>query len=266
MFIYRGSNVNQPGNLNIFGSRLAKFWEPGWVNQKNAIMKKILFLAGACMFISVISFAQQPSVFVKGGVNFGNITTDKDGRVDDANTRTSFHVGVQGDLPITRFFAIQPAVLFTGKGAKLESGNTSGDTWVRSSTNPYYIEVPVNAVIKLPIGEESSIFIGAGPYAAVGVGGKNRIEGELLGVDFSRTENIKFSNDDPFTSTEEGAGYGVMRRFDYGLNGTVGIQASRFLISANYGLGLAKLQSGSSSSENELGKHRVVSLSVGFRL
>ncbi len=229
-------------------------------------MKKILFLVGTCMCISVLSFAQQPSVFVKGGVNFGNITTDKDGRVDDANTRTSFHVGLQGDLPLTRFFAIQPAVLFTGKGSKLEAGNTSGNTWVRSSTNPYYIEVPVNAVIKVPVGEESSFFIGAGPYAAMGVGGRNRVEGEVLGVDFSRTEKIKFSNDDPFTSGEEGAGYGIMRRFDYGLNGTAGFQTSRFLLSANYGLGLAKLQSGTSSSDDELGKHRVFSLSVGFRL
>jgi hypothetical protein len=85
-------------------------------------------------------------------------------------------------------------------------------------------------------------------------------------VDFSRTENIKFSDDDPFTSGEEGSGYGIMRRFDYGLNGTVGVQSKFALFSVNYGLGLAKLQSGTSSSENELGKHRVLSFTVGFKL
>lgn len=229
-------------------------------------MKKNLFLLCSFFCFSAIAFAQSPSVFVKGGVNFGTITTDKDGRIDDANIRTSFHVGLQGDLPITRFFAIQPAVLFTGKGAKLEAGNVSGNTWARSSTNPYYIEVPVNAVIKLPLGEQASVFLGAGPYAAMGVGGKNRIEGEIVGISFSRTEKIAFSKDDPFTSGEEGAGYGVMRRFDYGLNATAGIQTRRFLIAVNYGLGLAKLQSGTSSSDDELGKHRVLSLSVGCRL
>ncbi len=229
-------------------------------------MKKVLFLAGAFMFVSLASFAQRPSVFVKGGVNFATVTTDKDGRIDDANVKTSFHVGLQGDLPLGRMFAIQPAVLFSGKGSKIEAGDVSGSNWARSSTNPYYIEVPVNAVLKLPLGEESSIFIGAGPYAAIGVGGKNRIEGELLGVDFSRTEKIEFSKDDPFTSGEEGAGYGVMRRFDYGLNATAGIQLNRLLLSANYGLGLAKLQSGTSSSDDELGKHRVFSLSLGIRL
>lgn len=230
-------------------------------------MKNRLFVLGSLLLISSLSLhAQQSSVFVKAGVNLANISVDKDGNVDDARGIASFHAGLQADLPITKFFALQPGVFFTGKGSKIESGNTSGDNWIRSSTKPYYIEVPVNAVIKLPLGDESSFFFGAGPYLGIGVGGKNKIEGEILGVDFSRTENIKFSDDDPFTSGEEGSGYGIMRRFDYGLNGTVGVQSKFALFSVNYGLGLAKLQSGTSSSENELGKHRVLSFTVGFKL
>jgi len=230
-------------------------------------MKNRLFVLGSLLLISSLSLhAQQSAVFVKAGVNLANISVDKDGNVDDARGIASFHAGLQADLPVTKFFAIQPGVFFTGKGSKIESGNTSGDNWIRSSTKPYYIEVPVNAVIKLPLGDESSLFFGAGPYLGIGVGGKNKIEGEILGVDFSRTENIKFSDDDPFTSGEEGSGYGVMRRFDYGLNGTVGVQSKFALFSVNYGLGLAKLQSGTSSSENELGKHRVLSFTVGFKL
>lgn len=230
-------------------------------------MKNRLFVLGSLLLISSLSLhAQQSSVFVKAGINLANISVDKDGNVDDARGIASFHAGLQADLPITKFFALQPGVFFTGKGSKIESGNTSGDNWIRSSTKPYYIEVPVNAVIKLPLGDESSFFFGAGPYLGIGVGGKNKIEGEILGVDFSRTENIKFSDDDPFTSGEEGSGYGIMRRFDYGLNGTVGVQSKFALFSVNYGLGLAKLQSGTSSSENELGKHRVLSFTVGFKL
>lgn len=230
-------------------------------------MKNRLFVLGSLLLISSLSLhAQQSSVFVKAGVNLANISVDKDGNVDDARGIASFHAGLQADLPITKFFAVQPGVFFTGKGSKIESGNTSGDNWIRSSTRPYYIEVPVNAVIKLPLGDESSFFFGAGPYLGIGVSGKNKIEGEILGVGFSRTENIKFSDDDPFTSGEEGSGYGIMRRFDYGLNGTVGVQSKFALFSVNYGLGLAKLQSGTSSSENELGKHRVLSFTVGFKL
>jgi hypothetical protein len=106
----------------------------------------------------------------------------------------------------------------------------------------------------------------SGPYIAMGVGGKNKVDGKLAGVSFSDESSIDFSNDDPTTGAEEGAGFGIMRRFDYGLNATGGFQFKKFIISANYGIGLAKLQSGSNNSSDDKNKHRVLSFSVGFGL
>ena len=77
---------------------------------------------------------------------------------------------------------------------------------------------------------------------------------------------IDFSNDDPTTQGEEGSGYGILRRFDYGLNGTVGFEGEKAMFSVNYGLGLAKLQSGADNNIDEKNKHRVLSFTVGFRL
>ena len=231
--------------------------------------QKILTITTVIMLSGIISYAQsspKPSLFLKGGFNLSNITINKNGDIDDNRTLPSFNVGLQADLPISPFFAIQPGVFFTGKGAKLESGNTSGNNWYRATTRPYYIEIPVNAVIKLPLGDQSSFFFGAGPYLGIGIAGKNKLEGQAAGVSFSRSENIKFSNDDPFTSSEEGSGYNIMRRFDYGLNGTIGIQSKFALFSVNYGVGLAKLQSGTTSSDDELNKYRVLSFNVGFKL
>lgn len=232
--------------------------------------QKMLAIASLMICSAMVSYGQssapKASLIVKGGLNLSNITINKNGDIDENKTLPSFHAGLVADLPIGRFFSIQPGVLFTGKGAKLESGNTSGNNWYRSTTRPYYVEVPVNAVIKLPLGDQSSFFVGAGPYLGIGVGGKNRVEGQVLGVAFSRSSNIKFSDDDPFTSNEEGAGYNIMRRFDYGLNGTVGIESKFAVFSVNYGLGLAKLQSGTTSSNDELNKYRVLSFSVGFKL
>jgi hypothetical protein len=231
--------------------------------------KKILAITMAALLAGVVSYSQsvpKPSLFLKGGLNLSNITINKNGDLDDNKMLPSFQVGLQGDLPIGPFFSIQPGIFFTGKGAKLESGNTSGNNWYRATTRPYYIEVPVNAVIKLPLGGESSFFFGAGPYVAVGIAGNNKLEGQVAGVSFSNSKSIKFSNDDPFTSSEEGAGYNIMRRFDYGLNGTIGIQSKFAVFSVNYGLGLAKLQSGTTSSDDELNKYRVLSFTVGFKL
>lgn len=233
--------------------------------------QKMLTIGTLIMFSGLVSSAQSPSIpkpslIIKGGLNLSNITINKNGDIDNNRTLASFNAGFIADLPISRFFSIQPGVLFTGKGAKLESGNTSGSNWYRATTRPYYIEVPVNAVVKLPLGDQSSFFFGAGPYVAMGVGGQNKVEGQVAGIGFSRTSSIKFSNDDPFTSNEEGSGYNIMRRFDYGLNGTVGVESKFAMFSVNYGLGLAKLQSGTSSSNDELNKYRVLSFNVGFKL
>jgi len=94
-------------------------------------------------------------------------------------------------------------------------------------------------------------FAGAGPYVAVGIAGNRKIEGSVFNSDFESKDKIDWSNDDPTTlDFEEGAGFGILKRFDYGLNGTLGIETSNMVIGANYGLGLAKLQSGT-NDENE---------------
>ena len=92
-------------------------------------------------------------------------------------------------------------------------------------------------------------------------------EGKIAGLSYANERNIRFSNDDPTTlNYEEGAGFGIMKRFDYGLNGTLGLEGKTLVISANYGLGLAKLQSGSNSQADNNNKHRVLSFTLGFKL
>jgi hypothetical protein len=233
-------------------------------------MKKVklcLFaVAGSLFFISAHA-QKKSSAILRGGVNLANVSVKDNGGIDDAKMLTSFQVGIIGDLNITSFLALQPGILFTGKGTKSQSGNEGDANYFRATSNPYYVEMPVNLVFKTPTGN-SNFFIGAGPYIAMGVAGKNKVEGKVGGVAFSSEKRIEFSNDDPTTlNAEEGSGFGIMKRFDYGLNGTVGIEASRLVISANYGLGLAKLQSGSGGSgDDNRNKHRVLSFTLGIKL
>ncbi len=235
---------------------------------KNNFMKSkilsFLFLVAIATGVN----AQKSSVFVKAGLNLANVSVTDNGTVDDAKMLPSFHVGLQGDFPIVKdVLSLQPGLFFTGKGSKTQSGNTTDANYYRATSNPLYIEVPVNLVVKVPLADKNSkFFFGAGPYGAMGVAGKNKADGKIFGVAFSSNKNIEFSNDDPTTSSEEGAGFGIMRRFDYGLNGTVGFEGESMMFSVNYGLGLAKLQSGSNSSADNNNKHRVLSFTVGFRL
>ncbi len=226
-------------------------------------------VAFSLMFFSFFAFsvhAQKSTAILKGGLNLANVSINDNGGIDDAKTLASFHVGIIGDLEVTSFFAIQPGLVFTGKGTKTQSGTSGNANWYRATSNPYYLEVPVNFVFKTPT-SPVRFFAGAGPYFAMGISGKNKVEGAILGAGFSSENNIKFSNDDPSTlNEEEGAGFGIMKRVDYGLNGLAGIETSNIVLSANYGLGLAKLQSGSNAGEDNNNKHRVISFTLGFKL
>jgi hypothetical protein len=229
---------------------------------KKQLSTLLVLLTFSASFIQ----AQKSSAVLKAGVNLANVSTKSDGTADEANMLTTFQVGIIGDLPITSFLFIQPGLVFTGKGSKTQSGQPSDANYYRSEMNPYYIEVPVNLVLKAPIGKDSKFFAGAGPYVAIGIAGNRKLDYKIAGVSFSRKDKIDFSNDDPTTAGEEGAGFGILKRFDYGLNGTVGIEGKSVSISANYGLGLAKLQSGTTNGEDNNNKHRVLSFTIGFRL
>jgi len=209
--------------------------------------------------------AQKSAAIIKGGVNLANVSIDEDGGIDDARTLTSFQVGVLADLKLMPILYFQPGIVFTGKGSKTETGDEGDATYYRATTNPYYLEVPMNLVLKTP-GTNARFFVGAGPYVAIGIAGKNKVEGSILGSSFSSEEKIEWSNDDPTTGEEEGAGFGIMKRFDYGLNGLIGVETTNLVISANYGHGLAKLQSGTDSDVDNNNKHRVFSFTLGIKL
>jgi hypothetical protein len=223
---------------------------------------KFIALASFLLVVNQVSHAQ----VLKGGVNLANLSITNDGDIDDNKMLTSFQVGFTGNLKIAPFLFFQPGILFTGKGSKTQSGETTDASYYRATSNPYYIEVPANFVFKTPTGP-IKFFAGAGPYIAVGVSGKNKVDGKILGASFSSEKSIEWSNDDPSTlDYEEGSGYGIMKRFDYGLNGIAGIETKNIVLSVNYGYGLAKLQSGSNSSADDKNKHRVLSFTVGIKL
>ena len=229
-------------------------------------MKKTIGILLLSSFAVAIANAQS-ALILKGGINLANVSVTSNGRVDDAKQLTSFHVGLAGDLAISKFLSFQPGVLLTGKGSKTQSGTESDANYYRATTNPLYIEIPANLVVKLPVSSQTKLFFGAGPYLGIGISGKNKTEGKFLGTEFKNENDIKFSNDDPTTlDYEEGAGFNILKRFDYGLNGTAGFEFDKVLLGVNYGLGLAKLQSGSNSSDDDFNKHRVWSFSLGIKL
>jgi hypothetical protein len=230
-------------------------------------MKSVSLTLLLISVISISTVSAQSSARIVAGVNLANVSVTPDGRINKAHELASFQVGIVADAHLGSILYLQPGILFTGKGSKVESDDPNSSDYYRATANPYYIEIPFNLVFKLPASGGNKVFFGVGPYAAIGVSGKNKVDGTFGLVSYHNESNIRFSNDDPTTmNQEEGAGFGILKRFDYGLNGIAGVEGKSLTVSVNYGLGLAKLQSGSNSSLDNDNKHRVISIALGIKL
>jgi hypothetical protein len=222
-------------------------------------MKPRSFSIAFCLLIVTNINAQMPTVSIRGGANLAHIT----GANLNAKEVISFQFGFIANVPINPNIAFQPGLVFTGKGTKSQSAKTSDNTYYNATCNPYYIEIPANLVFKTGSAGFTRFCLGAGPYLGIGVAGKVKNKGMVMGSAFNIEEAIKWSNDDPSTLNNQGVGgFGVMKRFDYGLNATAGIETFYGAFTLNYGFGLAPIQN-TSGDDN---RHRVLSLTIAIRL
>ncbi|WP_017258929.1 porin family protein [Pedobacter arcticus] len=200
-------------------------------------MKKLCILLLSVM-VSGASFAQggdsgsKVKFGIKAGVNFASMTFSSSGISVSPESVTSFHVGGLVDYSFSEKLSLQPGLMLSGKGFEIEGGGMD------ISTNLMYLEVPVNVVYKV-----GGLYFGAGPYAAFGLSGKIKAEGE-------DDEDVKFGNGDD-----------ELKGTDFGLNFLAGYQLTNGLnFGAGYGLGLSNL----SNDGDAKTKNKVFSISVGF--
>jgi hypothetical protein len=164
--------------------------------------------------------------------------------------------------------SFQTGLLLNGQGAKtsyyLDENNTS-DNYVKTRFNPLYLELPASLVVKIPVGNNARIYAGAGPYAAMGIGGKQKVETSVAGVVSSSTDNIKFDNDNPTTGEEEGARHDRLKSLMLGSMHLAGVEVDRFMIGVNYGWGLTKISSTQADTAMTRINTEHLSVGVGFR-
>lgn len=241
----------------------------------NTMKKLMMAFALAAGAYGVVN-AQTPSstvnanpggIYLKGGVNFSNISVNSDGAVNEANALTTFNVGFIGDIPIADIFSFQTGLYLNGKGSKTESyfGPNRDANYYKVRFNPLYLELPANFVLKIPVDNRARFYAGAGPYIAMGIGGKVKGTQNIAGNESTYERTIKFNNDDPTTSEQEDASVSKLRRFDGGVNFLAGVEVDRFMIGVNYGLGLSKIGS-TQDNNNDKNKYRIWSVNVGVRL
>jgi len=78
-------------------------------------MKKILFITALSLSATLIKAQTRTDWGVKGGLNISNLRYEN---VTNPDAKVSGYLGVLAHIHLTRQFAIQPELLFSGQGAK----------------------------------------------------------------------------------------------------------------------------------------------------
>lgn len=206
-------------------------------------------------------------VYLRGGLSLANISVNGDGTTNSANNLATFNAGFLGDMPLNDMFSLQAGLFLQGKGAKANyyaNDADHSDNYVKTSFRPYYLQVPVNFAVKIPIGTDSRVFIAAGPYISMGLWGKSTIKTKSGGVETESKSDIKFESVDG--NSQSDSDYDRFKRWDFGLNGSAGIEAGRMLLGVNYDWGLTKINQVYDNQNNDKNKYRTFSINIGYRL
>ncbi|WPR70243.1 porin family protein [Flavobacterium sp. NG2] len=181
---------------------------------------------------------------IKGGVNFSNMYTED---VDDNNVLTSFNAGIYATLPISKFIAIQPEVLYSRKGSELTYDNVFAAGKAQFKLN--YIEMPILVKANLT----KNLNIHAGPYFAYLVDAQ-----------------VKNISDDGSFDFEDNLNNDDFNKFDAGLSAGIGLDFENIGIGARYNYGLTTVGKERTTAGNTYtvpdGKNSNVSLYMTFKL
>lgn len=161
-------------------------------------MKKIVLAVIAVMAFGFAN-AQQTRFGVKGGLN---ISTVVGGDVENTKTLVGFHVGGLAEIHVVEKFFIQPELLFSAQGTKVDS--PFGDYDIKLN----YLNIPVIAKYYIV---DKKFNVEAGPQLGVLLSAK--VEGEDI-KDGTRSVDFGFNI---------GAGYSFTDNLSVGLRYTIGL-------------------------------------------
>ena len=179
---------------------------------------------------------------------------------------------------------VQPALVFSQKGVKQTATTTATfgtETITENATvvsRVNFLELPVNVVYAFGAdGQGLQVF--AGPYLAVGVGGKAEYTekltstnpNSLFNLEVSGAQTFAFGNTfaerDPNGTSQQQQYDARARRFDAGVGAGVGYRAGPFQVQLGYAFGLLNAQPDYPASfklPNDTGYHRNAQLTATY--
>lgn len=188
-------------------------------------MRKLLLTCVLAM-VALVGFSQW-RWDVKFGMDFSNLTKW------DMDALPGFTMGVGLDYEFDDKWAFQPGLMFTSRGYKTDYG---------SKERPVYMDIPVLAAYKITLSDNARFVINAGPYLAVGLGGKSK---------FGDYESKVFDS---------------WKRCDFGFQWGVGFElADHYLVNFTGEHGFISPYGDMEGGTNDHPKNMNFSISVGYR-
>lgn len=196
-------------------------------------MKKIILSALAVCVFTFSNAQDLPKTIngldvtfgAKAGLNLSTLVGD----THNVSMKPGFHIGGMAELELTEKLSVQPEILYSLQGAKVDDGTGSDYNY-----NLSYITLPV--IGKYYVIEGLSLE--AGPQIGVLISAKSKIDGESINHK-KNTSSIDF-----------GANIGAGYKMDSGLN-----------FALRYSLGLANTYDGPGNSNQT---NATLQLSVGY--
>jgi len=205
-------------------------------------MRRLLFSLIFISFVFTSVKAQNLQYGLRAALGFASQSLDN-ATILSTNSVTTYSLSAYVDLPFKKFF-IQPGLSLVGKGVKqYQEAQTNTITLT-------YLDIPVTAIYKFNLRTLGKVYIGAGPYASLGLSGTNQVES----VSIISGSDVKFGNAEDY------------RKIDLGVNFAGGIELNNHLtFNMRYALGLNNIASDADLDAKSV-KNRIFTIGLGFWL
>ncbi|RPD51194.1 OmpA family protein [Paracnuella aquatica] len=176
--------------------------------------------------------------------------------LSSTTARTGIRLGFIASIPLGNYFRLQPAFLFSAKGAtQIQGLDTAKGKTFRLEEKQFinYVDIPVNLVAAIPLGGKTKFIIGGGPQASLFYNGTT----SLTAFDTSRKFTFNELSDLPVGKED-----GKFRILHFGVNALAGFEFGRVFLNAHYSQSLTPYLSQNGKEFN----HTAVGASIGIFL
>jgi hypothetical protein len=153
-------------------------------------------------------------------------------------------LGLNADFKFNDYFSIRPSIFYSGRGGMLNPGyvdSKGNNVSVIDEYKLHYLEVPLDFIGHLPVGDGANIFLGGGPYFAWGLNGTNK---QTLYVNDPTVNKITFGKNGDFKQSDVGATtvLGFQGAKGWAISGNLDFGFSNILQNNNTGFDVTQLK------------------------